>query len=92
VPRIELYKAAVRLLERLPPRHRRQVSGKIIDLARDPAPPDAKPLEGFDQPLMRADIGEYRIVYLVIENVLHVPLVGKRNDDEVYRRLRRKLD
>lgn len=64
---------------------------KITDLARDPAPQDAKQLKGFEHSFMRADAGEYRIVYLVIEGVLHVLLVGKRNDDEVYRQLRRKF-
>jgi mRNA interferase RelE/StbE len=38
---------------------------------------------------MRTDSGEYRIIYRVEEDELHVALIGKRNDDEVYRLLRR---
>jgi len=35
------------------------------------------------------DCGEYRIIYYVDGEVLRVPLIGKRNDDEVYKRLQR---
>ena len=38
---------------------------------------------------MRADIGEYRIIYRYDDDVLYAPTVGKRNDDDVYRQLRR---
>ena len=37
----------------------------------------------------RADIGEYRIIYRLEAGVVKVALVGKRNDDEVYRRFKR---
>ena len=37
---------------------------------------------------IRADAGEYRIVYDLAERSLRVMLIGKRNDAEVYRRLR----
>jgi mRNA interferase RelE/StbE len=38
----------------------------------------------------RVDIGEYRIIYEVEGNTLCIILIGKRNDDEVYKKLRRK--
>ena len=87
--RIDLHRPAARFLDRLPPKHRRQVSGKVLQLAADPDPSDAKPLKGFDYPYQRATAGEYRIVYGVEEGILHVFVIGKRNDDEVYRQLRR---
>ena len=40
--------------------------------------------------MLRVDSGEYRIVYTVTEDTLRVVLIGKRNDDEVYRRLERR--
>jgi mRNA interferase RelE/StbE len=55
-------------------------------LMEDPEPPDSFPLTGY--PYRRADIGEYRIVYRVEEDCLKVALIGKRNDDEVYRQLK----
>jgi mRNA interferase RelE/StbE len=33
----------------------------------------------------RVDIGEYRVVYSVVDDVVEVLVVGKRNDDEVYK-------
>ena len=85
--RIELSKRAQKFLDRLPPKQRRQVSGKLLDLARDPNPSDSEQLKGF--PYLRADIGEYRIIYHFNDIALSVPIIGKRNDDEVYRQLRR---
>jgi len=52
----------------------------------DPEPTESSQLIGY--PYRRADIGEYRIVYRVEEDCLKVALVGKRNDDEVYRQLK----
>jgi hypothetical protein len=36
-----------------------------------------------------ADIGEYRIIYRFDEGTFSIPAIGKRNDGEVYRLLRR---
>ena len=83
---IELQPAARRFLETLPPKQFRQVVRKIFAIADDPAPQDSRLLKGY--PFRRADAGEYRIIYDLAERGLRVVLVGKRNDDEVYRRLR----
>jgi mRNA interferase RelE/StbE len=45
-------------------------------------------LQGYS--FLRVDIGEYRVVYRVENDCLMVACVGKRNDDEVYRLLKRK--
>jgi mRNA interferase RelE/StbE len=39
----------------------------------------------------RADVGEYRIVYQVEEQTLEILLIEKRNDDEIYKQLKRKM-
>jgi mRNA interferase RelE/StbE len=41
-------------------------------------------------PYHRVDIGECRIIDNVDRDVLKVFLIGKRNDDEIYRTLRRR--
>ena len=41
-------------------------------------------------PFYRIDVGEYRVIYDLDGDVVRIILIGKRNDDEVYRRLRRK--
>jgi len=73
----------------LPPKHFKQVVSKALALTSEPFPSDAKQLQGYDD-LFRIDSGEYRIVYTVTETEVKIIIVGKRNDDEVYARLRRK--
>ena len=93
MPKVELYRPAAKFLQNLPPKQARQVASKITALREELAPEsarrpsDVKPLKGY--PYWRADVGEYRIIYHVAGDTLHVPLIGKRNDDEVYRRLHR---
>jgi len=74
-------------LNKLDAKRCRQVANKIFSLMEDPKPSDTKELSGF--PYRRADVGEYRIIYRVQEDCLKVALIGKRNDDEVYKKLRR---
>ncbi len=73
----------------MPDKHARQVLMRIIELAGDPFPHDYKKLRGYED-MLRVDVGEYRIVYQVDGKALVVLLVGKRNDDEIYRRISRK--
>ena len=84
---LDLDRAADKYIRKLIPKHARQIKAKIIALLSDPNPPDAFPLHGFSY--MRADSGEYRIIYRASKEVLTVRLIGKRNDDDVYRRLDR---
>ena len=86
--KIDVQAAARRFVDTLPPKQYRQVIRKVFSLADDPLPNDAVKLRGVS--LLRADIGEYRIVYTVAEDTLRIVLIGKRNDDDVYRRLKRK--
>lgn len=87
--RIDPSRQALKFLDQLTPKHGRQIAAKLLQLRGDPHPPDSKGLKGFDQPYLRATVGEYRIVYRVEEDTLKVVIIGKRNDDEVYRQLRR---
>ena len=79
-------KAAVRFLDSLPPKQYRQVVRRVVMLMADPRPSDAEKLHGY--PHWRVAAGEYRIVFDVADGALRVIALGKRNDDEVYRRLR----
>jgi mRNA interferase RelE/StbE len=38
----------------------------------------------------RADQGEYRVVYDFDPETLYIVVIGKRNDDEVYAKVKRK--
>ena len=78
-------KKAQKFLDDLPPKQFRQIVKKVCALLENPKPHDSEELRGY--PFLRNDIGEYRIIYDVQGDTLRLILVGKRNDDEVYRRL-----
>ncbi len=84
--KLDITKQALKFFRPLPAKRYRQVFNKVLALMEDPEPPDFSPLVRY--PYRRADIGEYRIVYRVEEDRLKVALIGKRNDDEVYRQLK----
>jgi mRNA-degrading endonuclease RelE of RelBE toxin-antitoxin system len=67
----------------------RQLLVKIVELTSNPRPQDHIQLkDGF-----RVDSGEHRIYYEIDDRqrVVTVRLVGPRNDDAIYKELRRKL-
>jgi mRNA interferase RelE/StbE len=78
-------KDARKFIDTLPPKQFRQIIRKIFALLEDPRPNDTKELKGY--PFLRNDAGEYRIIYDLENDTLRLILVGKRNDDEVYRHL-----
>ena len=84
---LSLSKASARFLDTLPPKQYRQVTRKIIMLMVDPQPADAERLKNYDY--SRVTVGEYRVIFDVRDGVLRVVAIGKRNDDEVYRKLGR---
>jgi len=70
------------------PKQFKQIVSKIFSLEKDPMPPDSKHLSGYPG-YLRVDSGEYRIIYTNTDSVICVAVVGKRNDDEVYKEMRR---
>ena len=87
--RVNLSRQAAKLLKKLSLKHARQVATKITELRSNPYPHDSLKLKGYAY--HRTDIGEYRIVYQVEEETLEILIIGKRNDDEVYKQLKRKF-
>ena len=81
-------RAAAKSVAELPPKPFRQIWLKVLGLLVDPYPHDSAQLVGYD--FHRVDMGEYRIVYRATETEIELLLVGKRNDDEVYKQLKRK--
>ncbi len=86
---LDLSRDARDFLNDLQPKEFKQVASKILGLQTNAYPADAKHLSGHPG-YRRIDSGEYRVCYYVADNVINVVLVGKRNDDEVYRELRRR--
>lgn len=50
----------------------------------------SEPLKGY-APMRRLKSGEFRIIYAVKADDVEVRLIGKRNDDDVYKALERAL-
>ena len=78
-----------RFVKTLPPRQYKQVISTIFSLLNNPKPHDSQALRGSRQDNRRVDVGEYRIVYRVAGEELLVLVAGKRNDDEIYKQLKR---
>lgn len=85
---LDLKRDALDPLEKLDAKQFRQVMLRVLDLIKNPQPHDCKKLSGF--PYWRVSVGEYRIVYNFDETIVSILMVGKRNDDEIYKRLARK--
>lgn len=66
----------------------RQIAEKLKALA---ANPDALPSEGLKgyAPMRRLKAGEFRIIFVVDVETVQIRLIGKRNDDEIYKALER---
>jgi mRNA interferase RelE/StbE len=74
-----------KFLSALPPKQYKQISSAIFHLTRDPLPHDSLPLKKARHGERRVDVGEYRVIYRISGDTVEVLLVGKRNDDEVYK-------
>lgn len=86
--RFNLTNDALSFLDGLPGKQFKQVVSTMFGLLKNPEPHDSTALKGY--PYRRVDFGEYRIVYQVHEEELQILVIGKRNDDEVYKKLARK--
>lgn len=85
--KVNFSKAAQKVLTSLLPKHAHQCALKIQALRIDPLPHDTKTLRGTS--FLRCDIGEYRIIYQHNEEMLEILLIDKRNDDRIYKKMKR---
>ncbi len=86
--KIDITKSVGKFIKKLPQKQYRQVVSTMFNLRETPTPHDSKQLIEYPE-YQRADIGEYRIIYRFDSEVLYIALVGKRNDDEVYRQFKK---
>jgi mRNA interferase RelE/StbE len=86
---LDLSRDAQNFLVGLQPKQFKQVGSRILALQKEPFPNDAKHLSGYPG-YRRIDCGEYRVCYGVEDGIVRITVIGKRNDDDVYRRLSRK--
>ena len=82
---------AEKTMDKMPDKHFCQVYDAIEALRIDPEPGDSKELVSNVTPRRRRkDVGEYRLIYWHDEETLYIDIVGKRNDDDVYKKAKRK--
>jgi mRNA interferase RelE/StbE len=85
---LDITKQVDDFLDKLPPKQFKQIYSKIMSLRGNCIPHDSIKLRGsLDQ--YRVDIGEYRIIYRFDERVVYIQVVGKRNDDDVYKKIKK---
>lgn len=89
--KISLSKNALKFLKQVPTKHGRQIAMTLESLRANPLPQDSKKLKGTSD-YHRVDIGEYRAIYRVHveEKTLIMAFIGKRNDNEIYKKFKRK--
>ena len=85
--KLDITKAVDRFLAKRQPKQFRQIIHSILKLRHDPAPHDSKPLINSDT-YRRVDVGEFRIIYRLEDDTVKIALVGKRNDQEIYRKFK----
>ncbi|MBI2118941.1 MAG: type II toxin-antitoxin system RelE/ParE family toxin [Elusimicrobia bacterium] len=85
--KLNISKKASKFLKKLPPKHGKQLAVCIRALQENPRPQDYSHLKGVLSNFLRVDSGEYRIIYETAGDTLYIILIGKRNDDEVYRQM-----
>ena len=82
--RIEWKNSAYKELQKLP----RQIIAKIIaavaDLSNDPYPSGVKKMVGSERSY-RIRVGDYRVIYEIIENKLIIEIIRVRHRKDVYR-------
>jgi mRNA interferase RelE/StbE len=92
MPKLDGLGQVLDFVKGLQPKIAAQIAKKIFALNLDPLPTDSKSLIGYPG-YYRVDIGEYRVVYYYLpqDDLVQIILVGKRNDDKVYKQLKRLL-
>jgi mRNA interferase RelE/StbE len=88
---IILSKDSKKFIEKLAAKQAKQIVIKIKELEFTSHPNDSKQLKGVQTECYRVDLGEFRIIYEIKEENILILLVGKRNDNEVYNRFKRKI-
>lgn len=82
---LSMTKQAQKALSELDAKQYRQVGSLIFGLLSNPQPHDSQPLKGAPRGERRVDAGEYRIIYAVTADHIEILVIGKRNDDQVYK-------
>ena len=84
--RVELKLSAIKALAAIPNPHRLRIAKAIDGLAKQPRPAGCTKLTGCDK-AYRIRVGDYRIVYQIMDRVLIVYVIRIAHRKDVYRGL-----
>jgi len=90
MPQLILEHRVKKFIAKLPTKTKKQVSKALLNLTLNPLPHNAKQLIGYN-PYLRLAVGEYRVIYKFDKTNIHIIIIGKRNDGDVYKRFRHIL-
>lgn len=88
--KLRFSKQSDKFLKRVPAKHAKQISLRIQQLQQNEDLLAGSELKGY-APYRRYKSGEYRIIFKIRDETLFVTLIAKRNDDDVYKRIKRFL-
>ncbi len=83
--RVEIKKSAQKEIAALPRRGQRRVMSAVAGLARQPRGEGARKIVG-GEGAYRVRVGDYRVVYQIVDRVLIVYVVRVAHRKDVYRR------
>ena len=83
--RVEFTRAAARQIKKLPRAAQTRVLETIVQLAGEPRPRGSRKLAG-EEAAWRIRVGEYRVIYDVLDSTLTVTVVRAAHRREVYGR------
>ncbi len=86
--KIEISKVAAKDILNFPIKIQRQIALKIHELMENKMQNDVSYLKGH-APYKRATSGEYRIIFYIKNETLFIDFIGKRNDSDIYKKLKR---
>jgi mRNA interferase RelE/StbE len=82
---LDMTKQALKAAKKLDAKQFRQAISAVLALMENPEPHDSQILKGASRGERRIDVGEYRVIYAVKDNLVEVLVIGQRNDGDVYK-------
>jgi len=80
--KVKIEKKAVKKLAKIPPPYYSKIKNAILDLADNPQPSGCKKLKGREG--YRIRIGDYRVIYEIIDDVLFVNVLDLGSRGGIY--------
>ncbi|WP_341527240.1 type II toxin-antitoxin system RelE/ParE family toxin [Nostoc sp. UHCC 0302] len=81
---VEISKGALKQLKKLSPELQERIQLKIDDLAIEPRPDGVKKLKARDNSY-RIRVGDYRVIYEIIDNILLIIIVEVGHRSNLYK-------